>query len=420
MCRKSSELRRHGSCPRLLPGVTLIIAALLYGSVVAADGKPAPRGTIVHESIDAAALRGNLLGESSVRGVSVYLPNGYDANDQRRYPVIYLLHGYTANDRQWSAPPRRTPEIIDAAIASGAAEPTIIVWPDGSNSLLGSFYTDSVTAGDWEQFITTELVQWTDAKYRTLAHVESRGIAGHSMGGYGALKLAIKHPEIYGAVYAMSPCCLGWGQDVTLDNPAWRNTLQLKNMADVQARLPAFAVDPYSQPWLENMYSVAFMAMAVAWSPDPAAPPFFAALPVNADLTVRESVRARWSANMPLNMLDQYHGNLRRLRGIGFDVGVDDAFKHIPVTTRELSRRLRAMGIAHQFEEYPGKHSDRVEARIGSRLLPFFKQVLDGEGRTGQAAAQHSAGRDQCRSLSRRSVTTVTTIHACRRQLGGP
>lgn len=360
------------------------MAALTWSGVVAADVEPVARGTIVHETIDAVSLRDNLLGEPNVRGVSVYLPHGYDAKGKRRYPVIYLLHGYTANDRQWSAPPRRTPAIVDAAIASGAADSTIIVWPDGSNSLLGSFYTDSVTAGDWERFITAELVRWTDANYRTLARAESRGIAGHSMGGYGALKLAMKHPEIYGAVYGMSPCCLGWGQDVSLDNPAWRDTLKLRTMADVQARLPAFAIDPYSQPWLENMYAVAFMAMAVAWSPDPAQPPFFAELPVDEDLTVRESVRARWSANMPLHMLDQYHGNLRRLRGIAFDVGTDDAFKHIPVTTRELSRRLRTMGIAHQFEEYPGKHSDQVEARIGSHLLPFFKRVLSDQERAAR------------------------------------
>jgi S-formylglutathione hydrolase len=82
--------------------------------------------------------------------------------------------------------------------------------PDGSNAFGNSMWTNSVTTGNWEDYIALDLVEYIDKKYRTDARSASRGIAGHSSGGYGAIKLAMKHPQVFGAVYALSACCLGW------------------------------------------------------------------------------------------------------------------------------------------------------------------------------------------------------------------
>jgi S-formylglutathione hydrolase FrmB len=199
------------------------------------------------------------------------------------------------------------------------------------------------------------------------------------MGGYGALRIAMRRPDVFGAVYGMSPCCLGWAADFSLENPAFVASLELRTRADFDARLPAFAVAPYGDAWLDNLYTVVLFANSAAWAPNPERPPFYADLPLERGpngVVILESVRARWSANLPLAMLDQYLPNLRRLRAIGFDAGSADEFRHIPITARELSRRLAALGVAHEFEEYEGRHSDRAEARIGSHVLPFFSRAL--------------------------------------------
>ena len=97
--------------------------------------------------------------------------------------------------------------------------------PDASNRYGGSFFTNSVTTGNWEDFIVRDLVAFVDGRYRTLRRPASRAIAGHSMGGYAAIKLAMKHPDVFGSVYSLSACCLDWGGDLSPDNAAWKTTV---------------------------------------------------------------------------------------------------------------------------------------------------------------------------------------------------
>ena len=75
----------------------------------------------------------------------------------------------------------------------------------------GSFYVSSAANGDWETFITEDVVEYVDANFRTLPSAESRGLTGDSMGGFGALNLSMRHPEVFGAVYATAPGLLGDG-----------------------------------------------------------------------------------------------------------------------------------------------------------------------------------------------------------------
>ena len=212
-----------------------------------------------------------------------------------------------------------------------------------------------------------DLVAFVDRTYRTIPAAASRGIAGHSMGGYGALKLAMKHPGRFGAAYGLSSACLGWGGDLSITDPAWGATLSFKGFDDLKPN--------------EKIYlSQGYMALAAAWSPNPANGPFYADLPVvrrSGAYHRVEAAEARWSANMPVAMVDQYRTNLRRLRAIGFDVGKRDQFTHIPPTNRELAAALKRNGIKHSFEEYEGDHNDGVPGRIEAHLLPFFSRALE-------------------------------------------
>src|SRR5690606_24064695 len=144
--------------------------------------------------------------------VSIYLPPSYSRELDRRYPVVYMLHGYTNTDLGYFGPEGRQAHLIaERAFASGAAEEMILVMPNCMNAFGGCMYSSSVTAGDWEGYVGEDLVAYMDERYRTLPRRESRGLAGHSMGGYGTIRIGMKRPDVFSAIYAMSSCCLNEG-----------------------------------------------------------------------------------------------------------------------------------------------------------------------------------------------------------------
>src|SRR5208337_4710250 len=140
--------------------------------------------TVEHIKIHGASLEGNLEGEAVDRDVIVFLPPSYNKDKHRRYPVVYALHGYSIGAEQWTHE-IHVPQTIEGAFALGAKE-MIVVLPDSKTAYGGSMYSSSVTTGDFERFIAHDVVSYIDAHYRTIPDRLSRGLVGHSMGGYGA------------------------------------------------------------------------------------------------------------------------------------------------------------------------------------------------------------------------------------------
>ena len=304
--------------------------------------------------VHGVALQGNLAGESADRDVVVYLPPGYGADKTRRYPVVYALHGYGMTADAFAGL-LQTPRTLDAAFASVAPD-MIVVLPDTQTLHNGSMYSSSVTTGDWEGFIARDLVAYVDAHYRTIPDRLSRGLAGHSMGGYGVARIGMKHPETFGALYIMSPCCLS-----ARDAPP-----------PPVAAIVEVVETPEAATKLDFLPRATF-AVAAAWSPNPKKPPFFVDLPTSNGVVDR-SVLARWAANAPLSMLDQYVFNLRRYRAIAIDVGDRDGLK---VDAAELHERMDAFGVGNTFEIYSGDHGSAVASRFQNNVLPFFGRVLN-------------------------------------------
>src|SRR5687767_1434077 len=186
----------------------------ILGVAVAAlsgAGAGAQTGVIRRVEVPAPSLRGNLLGDPAARLVSIYLPERYFTHPRQRFPVIYLLHGFSADDRAFIAGAYQGLNVrvsMDSLIAAGKVKPMIVVTPNARNRFDGSFYTNSVTTGKWEDFIVRDLVGYVDRHFRTIRSASGRGVAGHSMGGYGALHVGMRNPNIFSAVYALSPCCL--------------------------------------------------------------------------------------------------------------------------------------------------------------------------------------------------------------------
>ncbi|HEY0687333.1 MAG TPA: alpha/beta fold hydrolase [Steroidobacter sp.] len=305
--------------------------------------------------IHASALEGNLEGNAVERDVLVFLPPSYKKETSRRYPVVYALHGYSIGAEQWSRE-IHAPQTIEGAFAQGANE-MIVVLPDSKTVHNGSMYSGSVTTGDFESFIARDVVSYIDAHYRTIPERRSRGLAGHSMGGYGTTRIGMKHAEVFGSLYIMSPCCLS-PRSVRGDGAEFDKLLgAVKGPAD-SAKLPFFAR--------------AQLAAAAAWSPNPKNPPLFLDLPAQAG-EARDDVLARWAANAPLAFVHQYIGNIRRYHGIALDVGDQDGLR---TDTAKLHEVLDSYGIANTFEVYAGDHTNRLGDRFQNHVLPFFSTNL--------------------------------------------
>ncbi len=311
--------------------------------------------TVKRIKIHGTALEGNLEGNAVDRDVLVFLPPSYAKEKSRRYPVVYALHGYTIGAEQWAGE-IHAPQTIEGAFARGANE-MIVVLPDSKTLHGGSMYSSSVTTGDFEAFISHDVVAHVDAHYRTVPNRESRGLVGHSMGGYGAARIGMKHADVFGSLYIMSPCCLS-ARGAGRDPAALERTLETVTSAADSAALPFFAR--------------AQLAAAAAWSPNPKNPPLYLDLPTKAG-EPRPDVLARWAANAPLAFADQYVGNLRRYRAIAMDVGDQDGLR---VDAEKLHGILDTYGIANTFEVYPGTHTSKVADRFQNHVMTFFSGNL--------------------------------------------
>jgi S-formylglutathione hydrolase FrmB len=310
--------------------------------------------TVEHIKVHGASLEGNLEGDAVDRDVIVFLPPGYAKDKHRRYPVVYALHGYSIGAEQWTHE-IHVPQTIEGAFAQGAKE-MIVVLPDSKTLHNGSMYSSSVTTGDFEKFISHDLVEYVDSHYRTIPDRRSRGLVGHSMGGYGATRIGMKHSDVFGSLYIMSPCCLS--PRPVRPNPEFDKSLEAIRTAEDEAKLPFFAR--------------AQLATAAAWSPDPKNPPLYLDLPTKNGV-VQEDVVAKWTANAPLAFIDQYVDNLRQYRAIAMDVGDQDGLRF---DTAKLHEVLDKYGIANSFEIYQGTHTSAVADRFQDHVMPFFSKNL--------------------------------------------
>jgi S-formylglutathione hydrolase FrmB len=311
--------------------------------------------TVERIKVHGASLEGNLEDDAVDRDVIVFLPPSYSVDAMRRYPVVYALHGFSIGAEQWTHE-IHVPQTIEGALALGARE-MIVVLPDSRTVHNGSMYSSSVTTGDFERFIAHDVVEYVDAHYRTIPDRRSRGLVGHSMGGYGAARIGMKHPDVFGSLYIMSPCCLS-ARGAGPANPRNDSALAAIRTPEDEAKL--------------GFFQRATLASAAAWSPDPKNPPLYLDLPTK-DGVAQPDVLAKWAANAPLAFVDQYVGNLRRYDGIAVDVGDQDGLRG---DAGKLHDVLDNYGIPNAFEIYHGTHTSAVADRVQNHVLPFFSSHL--------------------------------------------
>jgi S-formylglutathione hydrolase FrmB len=356
-----------------MAGILLIVALVFGGSAAQAQvTSRANRPRVVDSLIHVDALEQNAQGDSPNQRVVVYLPPSYNDSTRKRYPSLYLLHGIGGSPEDWGPDGFQGMDvglISDSLVRVGAVEEMIIVAPNGKNRYLGAFYLNSATNGGWEDYIVRELVQHVDRTYRTRPASASRGLAGHSMGGFGAIMLGMRHPDVFGAVYALSPCCLGMVADLSATDSAWYRLAEYKNWDDLLSRAGQ----------KNDFMPIGYVALAAAISPNPAAQPWGADLPVvvrQGRLARDPSAFRKWHEALPLAHVKKSQKALRRLRSLTIDVGFNDEFTHITAGTVLFSDSLAAYDVPHTLEIYDGDHRDRIRKRITTRVLPFFSREL--------------------------------------------
>lgn len=311
------------------------------------------RGDVLMERFESAVLAGNPAGDPHTRTVPVYLPPSYATDPARRFPVIFVLAGFAGrgrmllNDNPWSP---ALDDRMDGLIAAGCGE-VILVLPDCFTRFGGSQYLDSSATGRYETHLAEELVAWVDARFRTLASRDHRGVAGKSSGGYGALTLGMKHPDVFGAVACHSgDLCF----DYCYRGDVPKFCTQVQQAGGLVAWLERF--ETRRQKDHDDMLTLNILGMAAAYSPNPDSTPFGIDLPCDLETgAFREDVWKRWLEHDPLVLLGASAAALRSLQFLHLDCGTKDEFNLLH-GNRLFSRRLRELGIPHDYEEFDDGH----------------------------------------------------------------
>jgi enterochelin esterase-like enzyme len=305
------------------------------------------------------------VGTSPIRRLAIYLPAGYDP-ETRRYPVIYFLPtpfgGYSDCFDKGGAR-----ALFDTAIAQARIDGFILVSADMNTPLGCSWYVNSSATGNWDDLMVKEIVPYIDAHFRTIPNRNSRGITGEFMGGYGAIRYGMVHPDIFGSVYAMHPVGTGSGVQTMQSRPVWDILGSATSLDDAKR-------DGFTQ---------IFTAIFQAHLPDPDRPPLYVDLPAHKEgekLVVDAKLVARLRNNFFIeSLIPQYAENLKSLRGFKFDWPRNDTNEDHIYSNQALTHKLNEFGIPHEAEEYNGTWTSETwgeDGRFSNDVIPFFHRYL--------------------------------------------
>lgn len=306
---------------------------------------------LVKISYESRILRENALQDAAARDLFVLLPADYDAS-WRKYPVVYVLHAFGGNNRGFLndnvfAP--NLPQRIARLVSQNAVKPMIYVLPDCFTFYGGSQFINSTATGNYENYLCEEIVPFIDENFRTIRHADARALIGKSSGGYGALRLAMKHAELFGLCASLSGDCY-FEMCYLPDFPKAFRTLSKVSVKDFMHK---FWND--ENKGANDFSALNIIGMSAAYSPNDAAENGFD-LPFDLQTgAIREEIWQKWLQHDPLRMAETYAENLKSLKLLYIEAGTRDEF-FLDVGARVLSRKLSDLGITHRHEEFDGGH----------------------------------------------------------------
>ena len=275
------------------------------------------------------------------RNYTIYLPDGYYESNEE-YPVVYFLHGFGGTNNSYNT----FHSSLNTMMLDGTIIDMIVVSADGSTDLYsGSFYTNSILNGDYEDYIVHDLVNHIDASFRTLAMKEFRGLSGHSMGGYGAFRLGLYHSDIFSSLAAHSgPIHLE-----SLNNPFLINAILIEAFFG--------ALEPSN-----GSFTLMMFGLSGAFSPNLDNPPWYVDLPMDNSGNVNLDVFEAWQAHDPYLLVDDHFETLST-QNIYFDCGNQDELQLAPHSD-DMHDKLLALGIEHTYAPYAGTHSSNIYQKL--------------------------------------------------------
>ncbi len=330
-----------------------------------------PRGELCRLRVESEVLRDNPLGDPFERDLWVWLPPGY-ADSERGYPTLYVLTGFTGrgrmalNDNPWSPGFDRR---FEGLLARGEVEPAIVVFPDCFTRLGGSQYLDSPALGAYETHLCEEILPFVDREFRTLGNGH-RGVLGKSSGGYGALRLGMRRPDLFQAVASHSGD-MAFELCYPPDFPTAAR--MLTRSGGVAGFLRDFGrKEKKTAPQIQTLN---ICAMAAAYSPREDGG-FDLPFEIR-DLRRIPEVWTRWEAQDPIRMLDEPSAveALRGMKVLFLDAGLRDQFQ-LDFGARRMTDRLTSLGIPHVHEEFDDDHFS-LSYRY-DRSLPLLTRALAG------------------------------------------
>lgn len=348
--------------------IVCLVSLLALARVNAQNSSPgSAQSQVVHRQLQSVNIAVNKIGTDPVRDMLVYLPAGYATSSVERYPVIYFLPNPFEAGYRFDFDHRDAQHLFDQAIVAGIIGKFILVAVDMDTPLGASWYVNSAATGNWEDFVIQELVPYIDANFRTLPNRNSRGIAGVFIGGYGAIRFGMRHPDVFGSVYAMHPVGTGSGVGVMAAIPKWDILANAKSLDDVR----------------KDGRTQIFASIFQAHLPNPNKPPLFIDLTARQEkeqLVIDSRLMERLRNNFYLEaMISQCADNLKSLRGLKFDWSRNDAnFDHI-YANQAFTRKLNEFGIPHGADEYNGQFGESdwgTEGRMFTDVFPFFQRHL--------------------------------------------
>ena len=315
-------------------------------------------GTLDRLVVESELLAGNPLGDPARRPLYVYRPPGVEPGHPRPLPSVYVIQGYTGQLDMWTA--RRDAfeptviERVDAMFAAGECRDAIVVFVDAWTAYGGSQFVNSTSTGAYQDYLCDEVVPFVDSRYPTAAGRDHRGLTGKSSGGYGAMVVPMRRPDVFGALAShagdalFEVCYLA---DFREAARALRDDFD--GSYDVfferLAAAPYVDFDRFGAP-LENY------AYAACYSPDPARPGK-AQLPFDiATGRLVDDVWARWLEQDPVRMAPRHADALRSMRRIYLDAGRRDEY-YLDLGAQAFAAELDRLGAAHTLELFDGKHA---------------------------------------------------------------
>ncbi|HED64787.1 MAG TPA: esterase [Planctomycetes bacterium] len=317
-------------------------------------------GFLLHES---RCLAANPLGDPALRDLAFYCP---PAGAGERLAVWFLLPGFTGDGKNTleTHPWRRgLLARYHRAVLAGTLEPAVLVVPDCFTRLGGSQYVNSSAVGAYEDYVVNEITRLVDAELPV--DPTRRGVIGKSSGGYGALRLSMRHPGLFSACAAISPD-VGFEAMFAGEFLACLRGL-VRSGGDPARFLEDFAEKPDLSG--DGHAVVNVLAMAACYSPNPESPLGFD-LPFDLETGERiDEVWQRWLAFDPLEATVAELDGLRALSHLHLECGLADQF-HLQWGLRRFARRLGEAGIPHAHEEHEGGHFG-----IGERVLDAIARI---------------------------------------------